>query len=70
MKPAEILEDKKTELLYECPIYKTLLRFGTLSTTGHSTNFVMMINIPVREQQDIETWIMAGVASFLALKDD
>ena len=53
--------------VYECPLYKTVNRFGTLSTTGHSTNFVMNIELPNNEpEQDV--WIRAGVAAFLSLR--
>lgn len=55
-----------TDGIYRCPVYKVLSRTGTLSTTGHSTNFVMWIELPSDREQRI--WIKAGVACFLALR--
>ena len=54
------------EGIYDCPLYKVVSRRGTLSTTGHSTNFVMFIELPTNQKQD--KWIVGGLAAFLALR--
>lgn len=53
-------EDLKLDNVYLCPMYKTAERKGTLSTTGHSTNFVIAVWISTKQQP--EHWIMRGVA--------
>ncbi len=52
---------------YDCPVYRTSQRRGTLSTTGHSTNFVMMVKLPT--YQPPEYWVRRGVAIVLQLTD-
>jgi len=63
--------------VYSCPCYKTTTRAGTLSTTGHSTNFVLMVEVPSKEpctgtfSKYVETfsahWIKRAVALFTTL---
>lgn len=60
-------EDIETGECYQCPVYKTSDRRGILSTTGHSTNFIMMISMPSTMPE--RHWVLRGVCMLSQLDD-
>lgn len=52
---------------YEAPMYKTQVRAGVLSTTGHSTNFVMSVYLQSLLPPNF--WILRGTALVTGLTD-
>ena len=62
-----ITADYNPTNVYTCPLYKTSTRAGTLSTTGHSTNFVVALPIPTVASED--HWIRRGCAMLCMLDE-
>jgi dynein heavy chain len=64
--PAPNIERRHQDKDYACPVYKTSVRKGVLSTTGLSTNFVLAVYLPTPHDGP-DHWVLNGTAFLLNL---
>ena len=60
-------QDEEELNFYECPLYRTSLRASSLTSTGHTTNYVTAVNLP--SVQPADYWITRGVALLCQLDE-
>jgi len=60
---------KQAPNTYACPVYKTAVRKGVLSTTGMSTNYVVPVELPITPGEPEQKWILSGCAALCNLTD-
>ncbi|XP_063775070.1 dynein axonemal heavy chain 14 isoform X3 [Pseudophryne corroboree] len=59
--------DHQSVYMYECPLYMTPQRAGTLSSNGQSTNFVTAVSLPTLVRPS--HWIQRGVTLLCQITD-
>jgi len=63
--PKSLIEN--SGIRYETPLYKTSVRAGVVSTTGHSTNFVVAVLLA--SSQPASYWILKGTALLMQINN-
>merc|ERR1719171_646736 len=79
IRPVELTSDKQTERakfnsgsrdhVYPNPVYKESLRRRVLSTSGHSSNFILWLYMPMDKDNNEQLWTKRGVA-LITMTDD
>ena len=69
LEPVDMNDLSYVEKIFNCPVYKTPLRRGELSTTGHSTNFIMYLDLPIGNRYTKDHWLRRGTALILSTEN-